>query len=461
MRDVTGALRKHFDTGITRGLHWRRAQLRALRRMLTENQGRVDGALAEDLGKAPAEVVITETGIVIAEIDHTLRHLRRWMRPRRARLPLFMAPARARIVPQPLGVVLIIGPWNYPLQLLLAPLVGALAAGNVAVVKPSEIASATGALVAELLPGYLDPAAVAVVEGGAEVTTALLRERFDHIFFTGSEAVGRIVAEAAAKTLTPVTLELGGKSPVYVDATVDLTVAARRIMWGKLLNAGQTCVAPDYVLATPRVAADLVPLLRAAVEEMYGPEPTASPDYGRIVTPRHLSRLESLLDGHRPAFGGEALGERCQLAPTVIDDADPDSPLMREEIFGPILPIVHVESPRAAIDFIAARPEPLALYVFSDSRRVRRGFLEGTRSGALNFGIPAAHLGVPELPFGGVGNSGMGAYHGEFSFATFSHDRPVLDKPLSPDSAAMAYPPYGRRATGLLLAMMHGGRRRR
>lgn len=457
---VADTLRRHFDEGATRTYRWRVRQLRRLRALIRENLDDIEAALRADLGKPAAETVITETGPVLGEIDHALHRLARWMRPRRVRPPLILLPARARVIREPLGVVLIVGPWNYPLHLVLAPLVGALGAGNVVILKPSEVAAATSALLARLIPRYLDPDAVAVVEGGAEVTGKLLAQRLDHIFFTGSERVGRIVAAAAARTLTPVTLELGGKSPVYVDGTVDLAAAARRIMWGKLINSGQTCVAPDYVLATPRVAEALVPHLERAVRDMYGPDPASSPDYGVIVTAGHVERLARLLEGQPVAFGGAVDVQARHVAPTVIDGADPASPLMREEIFGPILPIVHVASGRAALEFIRARPKPLALYLFSRDPRVRRAFARETSSGALGMGFPTAHLGVPGLPFGGIGASGMGAYHGERSNLTFSHEKAVLDKPLHPDSAAMAYPPYGRRATAVLVRWMRGPARR-
>ncbi len=455
---VADALRAGFDARITRSRRWRRDQLRALRRMLVENRPVVEQALRTDLGKHPTEAVITEIGMVIAEIDYALPRLRRWMRARTVPLPLTLAPARGRIAPEPLGVVLIIGPWNYPLQLVLNPLVGALAAGNAAVVKPSELAGATSALLADLLPRYLDRRAVAVVEGGADVTGELLEQRFDHIFFTGSEKVGAIIAAAAARTLTPVTLELGGKSPAYIDGSVDLAVAARRIMWGKLLNAGQTCVAPDYLLAAPATARGLLPHLERAARELYGADAKTSPDYGRIVTARHTERLAGMLADAEPAFGGDVSVADRYVAPTVVDAVAADSPLMQEEIFGPILPIVHVGSAAEARAFIRARPKPLAAYVFSRRRRVRRAFLAETSSGGLSFGVPAAHLGAPQLPFGGVGASGMGSYHGEQSFRTFSHRKSVLDKPLRPDSMRLAYPPYRGRVKALLLRLMVRGR---
>lgn len=459
--EVVDSLRQGFDRSVTRSYHWRRTQLIELRRMLLGNHVAIEDALRQDLGKPPMETDITELAIVTGEIEHALSRLKRWMRPRKVRVPLTLAPGRGQVVQEPLGVVLIIGPWNYPLQLVTGPLIGALAAGNAVIVKPSEVAAATSALLADLIPRYLDRRAVAVVEGGPEVTGRLLEQRLDHVFFTGSEPVGRIVAETAAKTLTPVTLELGGKSPVFIDDTVDAAAAARRIMWGKLLNAGQTCVAPDYLLATPETARTLLPHLERAVREMYGPDPAASPDYGSIVSERHAQRLEGLLRGQPIAFGGRVSVRERYVAPTVLDGVAPGSRIMQEEIFGPILPIVHVGSAEEARAFIRARPKPLATYVFSQNKRVRRGFVAETTSGGLGFGVPAAHLGVPDLPFGGVGASGLGSYHGQNSFATFSHAKAVLDKPLRPDVMRLAYyPPYGSRLKKFLLWVLTGVRSR-
>ncbi|MCU1526330.1 MAG: aldehyde dehydrogenase family protein, partial [Frondihabitans sp.] len=369
----------------------------------------------------------------------------RWLQPRRVATPLLLVPATASVVREPLGVVLIIAPWNYPLQLLLDPLVGALAAGNAVVLKPSELAPATSRTVTRLLRSHLDPAAIAVVEGGADETTELLRERFDHIFFTGGERVGKIVLRAAAENLTPVTLELGGKSPVYVDDSVDLRAAAKRIAWGKFMNAGQTCVAPDYLLATKAVSEALVPFLREAVQDLYGSDPQTSNSYGRIIDERQFTRLRGLLGRGRPAIGGETDEGSRYIAPTVLTSVDLDDPLMSAEIFGPLLPIVEVSGLDEAIRVITSREKPLALYVFSDRDSVRRAFTTRTSSGALAFGVPSAHLLAPGLPFGGVGHSGMGAYHGERSLAVFSHEKAVLSKKLRPDTLAIAYPPFTAR----------------
>ncbi|WP_305778281.1 aldehyde dehydrogenase family protein [Kitasatospora sp. MMS16-BH015] len=427
---LVARLRTTFRSGRTKPLAWRLDQLRALRALLTEQSEEFLAALHSDLGKGPTEAYRTEVAFTVNEIDHTLAHLEEWLRPKPAGVPEAFRPAEARVVRDPLGVVLVIAPWNYPLQLALAPLVGALAAGNAAVVKPSELAPATSAAIARLLPRYLDPAAVAVVEGAVPETTALLAQRFDHVFYTGNGAVGRIVMAAAAKHLTPVTLELGGKSPVLVDPGADLAVTAQRIVRGKFLNAGQTCVAPDYVLAVGDTAAALEAELAAAVRAAHGEDPAADPEYGRIVNERHFDRLTGLLGEGRLVTGGEQDRAGRYLAPTVLADVSPEAPVMQEEIFGPILPVLAVPDLDAAIAFVNEREKPLALYAFTESEQTKQRLAEETSSGALVFGLPVSHLAVPELPFGGVGESGMGRYHGEYSIDTFSHLKAVLDKPL-------------------------------
>src|SRR5579875_190026 len=404
---VVGRLRNAFARGVTKPVAWRLAQLEAMQLLLAEEGPRFEAALLADLGKAPAESQVTEIGFLVQELKHVRRHLAAWLRPQRADVPLLAMPARAATVLEPLGVALVIAPWNYPLMLALSPVVGALAAGNAVVVKPSELAPATSALLAELLPRSLDARAVAVVEGGPAETTRLLEERFDTIFYTGSGRVGRIVMAAAAKHLTPVTLELGGKSPVYVDASADLDVAARRIAWGKYLNAGQTCVAPDYLLATPTVAEALVPRLDRAIRALYGEDPLRSPDLGRIVDERHFDRLTALLDDGRVAVGGRTDRSARRIEPTVLTGVRPDAPVMQAEIFGPILPVVEVADERAAIGHVAAGDKPLALYVFTGGAASRRAWTTGTSSGALAFDVPVVHLSVPGIPFGGVGESGV------------------------------------------------------
>ncbi|MBX9361104.1 aldehyde dehydrogenase family protein [Streptomyces sp. WAC04114] len=429
--DIVARLRATFRTGRTKPVEWRTAQLRRLRDMLTENGADLAAALHADLGKSTTEAYRTEIDFTVREIDHTLDHLADWLRPEPAPTPAHLgADVTVWTQYDPLGVVLVIAPWNYPAQLLLAPVVGALAAGNAVVAKPSELSPATSAALARLLPAYLDTDAVTVVEGGVPETTALLAERFDHIFYTGNGTVGRIVLRAAAEHLTPVTLELGGKSPAFVDRDTDLAVVAERLAHGKFLNAGQTCVAPDYVLTDPETATALEPLLADAVRALYGSDPATSGEYGRIINERHFDRLTGLLDSGRTVVGGTSDRTAKYLAPTVLADVDPDAPVMREEIFGPILPIVTVPGLDEAIDFINDRDKPLALYVFAESDGTRSRFAAETSSGGLGHGLPLAHLTVSDLPFGGVGESGMGNYHGRYSIETFSHRKAVLDKPL-------------------------------
>lgn len=429
--DIVARLRATFRTGRTKPVEWRTGQLRRLRAMLTERGAELAAALHADLGKSTREAYGSEIDFTVREIDHTLDHLAEWLRPEPAPVPAHVgADATAWTQYDPLGVVLVIAPWNYPAQLLLAPVAGALAAGNAVVAKPSELAPATSAALARLLPAYLDTDAVAVVEGGVPETTALLAERFDHIFYTGNGVVGRVVMRAAAEHLTPVALELGGKSPAFVDRDTDLTVVADRLARGKFLNAGQTCVAPDYVLTDPGTAAALEPALAKAVEKLFGSEPKESGEYGRIVNERHFDRLGGLLGSGRVVFGGDTDRAVRYIAPTVLADVDPGSPVMREEIFGPILPIVTVPDLDGAIDFVNDRDKPLALYVFSESDETRARFAAETSSGALGHGLPLAHLTVSDLPFGGVGESGMGSYHGRYSIETFSHRKAVLQKPL-------------------------------
>ncbi|MEU6058777.1 aldehyde dehydrogenase family protein [Streptomyces sp. NPDC047097] len=426
--ETVARLRATFSTGRTKPLAWRTAQLRALRTLLTEEGEALAAALLTDLGKGREEAYRTEIDFTVREIDHTLEHLADWLRPEPAPVPERLSPATAHTVFDPLGVVLVIAPWNYPVQLLLAPVVGALAAGNCVVAKPSELAPATSAALARLLPRHLDTDAMAVVEGAVPETTALLAQRFDHVFYTGNGTVGRIVMRAAAEHLTPVTLELGGKSPVFVDRDADLPTVAARLVATKFMNAGQTCVAPDYVLADPETTRALEKELASAVRERYGDDPSATEAYGRIVNERHFDRLVGLLDSGRTVVGGRHEREGRYIAPTVLAEVAADSPVMREEIFGPILPLLAVAGLDEAIEFIRGRDKPLALYAFTGSDTTRERLTAETSSGGLTFGLPVAHLTVSDLPFGGVGESGMGNYHGHYSLETFSHRKAVLDQ---------------------------------
>lgn len=428
--DVVDRLRTTFRSGRTKPVSWRTEQLRGLRSLLTEHGQDIAAALHADMGKSEREAFRTEIDFTVREIDHTLERLEEWLRPEPAEVPEHLGDATAWTVWDPLGVVLVIAPWNYPAQLLLAPVAGALAAGNCVLAKPSELAPATSRVIAQLLPRFLDPEAVAVVEGAVPETTALLEQRFDHIFYTGNGTVGRIVMRAAAEHLTPVTLELGGKSPAFVDGNTDLRKVAARLVSTKFLNAGQTCVAPDYVLTDRETARELEDALAEAVREAFGADPAQSPQYGRIINERHFDRLTGLLGSGRLVAGGAHNRADRYLAPTVLADITPDSAVMTEEIFGPILPLVVADGLDEAIAFINDRDKPLALYAFTESQAVRDRLVAETSSGGVGFGLPMAHLTVPDLPFGGVGESGMGRYHGRYSLETFSHRKAVLDKPL-------------------------------
>jgi aldehyde dehydrogenase (NAD+) len=448
---VNKSLRHTFESGRTRTYEWRHEQLGGLRRMLEERDAELVEALCADLGRPPMEAFVADLGHAKIELRHLQSHLKDWMRPKKVGLPLTVAPAKGWIQPEPLGVCLVIAPWNYPVQLLVEPLAAALAAGNCVAAKPSELAPACSAVLARLLPEYLDPEAVAVVEGGVEETTALLDQRWDHIFFTGSTAVGRVVAAAAAKHLTPTVLELGGKSPTYVHASADLEVAARRIVWGKLLNVGQTCIAPDYVLADRSIRDRLVDQLQAQVTEFYGKDPKASDSLGRIINERHARRLQGLLDAGAGTvvLGGDVDVDQRWVAPTITLDPSPESPIMQEEIFGPILPVLAVDGPAEAKAFITARAKPLALYVFAKDDAVVDDVVDNVSSGGVCINQTLMHILPADLPFGGVGDSGMGAYHGKRGFDALSHQKSVLKKPSRPD-LKMLYPPYKPRMERLV-----------
>ena len=435
------SLRSHFRTGATKPLAWRLSQLDALEHLLMEREGDIVEALRQDLGKPEPEALLSEVRMIVHEVRLTRRNLRRWMKPERVRTPLIALPGRSYILREPLGLVLIIAPWNYPFQTAVLPLVGALAAGNCVVIKPSEIAPHTSALIAKWIPKYMDTRAVRVFEGGVPETTALLREKWDHIFYTGNGNVGRIVMKAAAEHLTPVTLELGGKSPTIVDETADLDTAAKRIVYGKFFNAGQTCVAPDYVLVHEAVHDALLNRMVSAVRELYGDDPKQSADFARIINERHHARLTRLLDGADIATGGEAdVGERY-IAPTILKNVKESDPVMRDEIFGPILPVIAVPSVEAAVAFVNRHPKPLALYLFSTNKDAQQRVIGATSAGGTTINHVWLHVGVPALPFGGVGESGMGAYHGRHSFESFSHKRGVLEKPTLQDPPII-FPPY-------------------
>ncbi|KRO52248.1 MAG: aldehyde dehydrogenase [Acidimicrobiia bacterium BACL6 MAG-120910-bin40] len=446
---VVAKTRSAYESGKTRPLAWRKTQLQACVRMLQENADQFAEALATDLGRGPEEAWLYDIGFSITEIELMIKNLKKWTEPRKVSTPMVSLPGSSHRVPQPLGVVLVIAPWNYPIQLLLIPVAGAIAAGNAVVMKPSEVSSATSALLGKLVPRYLDNDAITIVEGAVSETTQLLAEKFDHIFYTGNGTVGRIVMRAAAENLTPVTLELGGKSPTIVDKSANLAIAGRRIAWAKYVNAGQTCVAPDYVLAHDSIADKLVEEIRKSIKNFYGDDPRQSSDFARISSPRHFSRLDAMLASGNIAIGGQTDEQDRYISPTVLVDVKASDAVMQEEIFGPILPVLAVQSIDDAIDFVNARPHPLALYVFAEDQKVNDKVVASTTSGGVTVNGTIFHMTGPFLPFGGVGESGMGAYHGRAGVDTFQHLKPVLKRSTRVD-APLAYPPYTKRKFAIL-----------
>ncbi len=425
----------------------RKAKLRALLDALMAHRAEAQAALLADFRKSPEEVDLTELYPVISEIKDALRHLPRWMKPRKVSTPIGLFGSAGTIVHEPRGLVLIISPWNYPIYLTLGPLVSALAAGNCAVIKPSEFTPHTTAFLKKLLAGLFPEEEVALVEGDAEAAKALLALPFDHIFFTGSPAVGKVVMKAAAEHLTSVTLELGGKSPVLVAEDADLREAARKIAWGKCLNGGQTCVAPDYVLVHERVHDALVEELKKALMHFYGADASArqaSPDLARIVNGHHLARIKALLDtsGATVSFDGDCHAAARYMAPTLLTDVDPASPVMQEEIFGPLLPILKVPDMDAAVAFVNARPKPLALYIFSGSRRMAESLIARTTAGGSCINDTILHFAHTGLPTGGVNTSGFGKAHGIHGFEAFSNARGVLRQRTRYSAIQLMYPPY-------------------
>lgn len=440
-------MRQLVSDGTSRPLQWRLEQLDRLEAALSANSDAVLAALASDLGKPDVEAYF-EVVAVRQEINLCRKRLRRWMAPKTVSVPVSQRPGRAEVIAEPLGCVLIIGPWNYPFHLAIQPLVSALAAGNTAILKPSEHAPATAALISTLIAQAFPPEIVQVVQGDGSTAQALLAERFDHIFFTGGERIGKVVMAAAAQHLTPVTLELGGKSPAVVLSDADLEVTSRRLVWGKCLNAGQTCIAPDYLLVERSTREALVQALGERITACFGEEPLHSSDLASIVNAAQYQRLSGLLEQARKRgqilLGGSCDPERRRIAPTVIAVRDPEDPLMQEELFGPLLPVLEVDDVQQAIQWINQRPKPLALYLFSRSRQNQETVLRQTSSGGVCFNDVVMQVGVPELPFGGVGASGMGAYHGQAGFDTFSHRRSVLRRPFALD-LPFRYPPYAGR----------------
>lgn len=441
--------RAFFERGATRDVNFRVEQLRKLKAAITKFEPAILAAVKADMKKPEFEAFTSEIALCHEELSHAIKRIGRWSRPKRVRTPIMHFISSSRVITEPVGVVLVIAPWNYPFQLSIAPLVAALAAGNCAIVKPSELAPHTSAIITKLLGETFSPEYVKAIEGGVETTTALLKERFDHIFFTGGTAVGRVVMEAASKHLTPVTLELGGKSPCIVEADFPIEHAARRIVWGKFFNAGQTCVAPDYVLVHKSVKDKLVAKMKDVLREFYGEDPAQSPDYARIINDRHFARLVSYLKTGHALTGGQTRAEERYIAPTLLENAALDSPVMTEEIFGPILPIVAYDKLDEALKLIHERAKPLALYLFTTNSATEARVLGDVQFGGGCVNDTLIHLSTSHLPFGGVGPSGMGAYHGKAGFDLFSHRKSVLKKTAHFD-IKLRYAPYSPRKLSLV-----------
>jgi len=435
-----------FDSQSTKDIDFRIQQLQILRNGISQYESKIEEALQLDLGKHPFEAYLTEIGFVLGSIDEMMKNVKEWAKPEKVNTPLIMCPAKGYIISEPYGSALIIGPYNYPFQLLIEPLIGAMTAGNCAVLKPSELAPHTAAVVTAMITEFFDPNYICAVEGSVDTNTALLALPFDYIFFTGSVAVGKIVMRAAAENLVPVTLELGGKSPVIVDESANLKVAAKRIIWGKTMNAGQTCVAPDYLMVHAAVKDALIAEMIAAIQEYFGTDSKESQSFGRIINARHFARIKGMIDHDREhiLYGGNTDEVERYIEPTLID-ADFEHPAtMTEEIFGPVLPVLTYRDLNQAIKEIKRRPKPLALYLFTENEKNKEKVLQETSSGGACINDVIMHLANPNLPFGGVGSSGLGAYHGKTSFATFSHKKSILTK-TTKINLPLTVPPYSNQ----------------
>lgn len=445
-------MQAYFDSGATLDVDVRIRTLRHLKETIAKWEGRLNEAMMADLNKSPFETYETEIGLTQAEISHTIKHLKKWAKPTRVPTPLAHFPSRSMILKEPKGVVLVMSPWNYPVQLALVPLACALGSGCCVTLKPSRYSENVSRTLKEMFESEFDPALVSVVEGGHQANTDLLSMKWDHIFFTGSPAVGRIVMEAAARNLTPVTLELGGKSPCIIDGTVDMKTAATRLAWGKFLNAGQTCVAPDYLLIDEKFKDSFIEEFRKAKERMY-PCGLENRDLGKIINRKHFDRLMGLVKDQKVVFGGSGDEETLKIEPTLLVDVDPESPVMKEEIFGPILPVITYKTFEEVIDFVRKRPKPLALYIFSRDRNHVKAVQQKLSYGGGCVNDTVVHLSNPNMPFGGVGESGMGNYHAKQGFDTFTHEKSTLKKALWLD-LPVRYAPYDNRLVKLLKLLL-------
>ncbi len=442
-----------FVRGKSRELLFRKEALKKLRSAILMHEEELYQALYQDLHKSAFESYATEIGFVLDELRFHLKNLHKWVKPKRVKSSIVSFPARGYKTHEPLGTVLIIAPWNYPFQLMMAPLIGAVSAGNTVIIKPSEIAENTAMVIEKIINSSFEKEYIHVITGGVEISQALLKLRFDHIFFTGSPRVGKIVMQSAAKQMIPVTLELGGKSPCIVDETAPLKLTARRIVWGKLLNAGQTCIAPDYLYVHEKIKVPLIKAMIADIKKAFGEDARKSPDFPRIITRANMERLVTLLDGAKIAYGGHYDKEEKYFEPTILDEVNFDLPVMHQEIFGPILPILTFKETDEIISQVNARPRPLALYVFSKSRSFQKKIIDNIPAGGVTVNDTLMHIASNRLPFGGVGNSGIGKYHGHFSFEIFSNSKPVVYRGTWLD-IPIRYAPYGKKLK-IIKYLMH------
>ncbi|XP_017754226.1 PREDICTED: aldehyde dehydrogenase family 3 member B1 isoform X4 [Eufriesea mexicana] len=445
--------RNIFLSGKTKPLEWRIKQLKQAQLMLKECKQEILSALISDLRKSKFESVAMELQLTEGEIKHILMNLKEWVTDEKPPKSIINLLDKVKIRKDPYGVVLIIGPWNYPIQLCIIPLLGAIAAGNCVILKPSELSSATAKVLAKIIPKYLDEDCIHVVLGGVPETTELLKHRFDYIFYTGSATVGKIIRDAANKYLTPVTLELGGKSPVYIDNTTNIDMTVKRVLWGKCINVGQTCIAPDYVLCSQEVQSKFIKKAEEILKEWYGDNPKESPDLSRIINENHYQRLVKYLNDGKIAIGGICDPSERFISPTILVDVKRTDPIMQDEIFGPILPFINVNNAYEAIEFINNGESPLVLYIFSKDKSVQDLLISQTCSGSIGVNDTIMQFCVDNLPFGGVGYSGMGSYHGKYSFDTFVHKRGCLIKDfnmLEEIVSSCRYPPYTEKKLSIL-----------
>lgn len=441
IKEIVIKQREYFSKGKTKNLGFRIQQLKLLRKIIIRHEEDIMLALKKDLNKSKFETYETEIGFVLSELTYVIKNLHKWAKCKRVKTPLTNFLSTSYTYPEPYGVTLIMSPWNYPFQLTMTPLIGSIAAGNCTILKPSAYSSNTSDLIDKLISKYFNKSYITVVKGGREANNTLLNQKFDYIFFTGSVTVGKIVMEAASKHLTPVTLELGGKSPCIVDETASIDLSAKRIIWGKLLNAGQTCIAPDYILVHESVKNKLIDRMKHYILEFYGKDISNNPEYPKIISEKHFNRLNSLIEDEEILFGGESNKETGQIDLTLLNNVSIDSPVMKEEIFGPILPILEYKSINNVINFINNRPKALALYLFSNNKATHKKIIRNISFGGGCINDTIVHFASSYMPFGGVGESGMGGYHGKTSFDTFSHKKSIVKKSNLFD-LPLRYPPY-------------------